>query len=276
MIERDHKKLSVRRQCELLAVNRNRLDPPEPKRTAEDLEIMREIDVLHTKWPFLGARKIVWELRKLGWRIGRKRCRRLMKLMEIEALVPKPSLSVAAPGHKIYPYLLRNLTIERPDQVWCTDITYIPMEHGNAYLIAIMDWYTRAVLSWEVSNTMDSHFCLRALRRAEEVAGCTPEIFNTDQGSQFTSEEWVGAVQEMGAKVSMDGRGRWMDNVFIERLWRSIKYEKLRLWSYRDIVELTSHVDEWMGYYNHERPHQTFGNGTPWSMYRPEKTQAAA
>ena len=268
MIERDHKKLSIRQQCELLAVNRNRLDPPRPKATAEDLEIMRQIDLIHTEHPFLGARKIVRELRDVGWRIGRRRCRRLMKLMGIEALVPKPSLSAPAPGHKIYPYLLRGLEIGRPDQVWCTDITYIPMEHGHAYLIAIMDWHTRAVLSWEVSNTMDTGFCLRALHRAVEVAGRAPEILNTDQGSQFTSEEWVAAVSSLGAKVSMDGRGRWMDNVFIERLWRSLKYEKLRLWSYRDIPELCAHIDDWMGYYNHRRKHQTHDYDTPWSLYR--------
>ena len=276
MIEKDHGKLSVRKQCELLAVNRNRLGPPHPKATAEDLEIMRQIELIHTDFPFLGSRKIVRELRDVGWRIGRKRCRRLMKLMGIEALVPKPSLSEPAPGHKIYPYLLRDLEIGRADQVWCTDITYIPMEHGHAYLIAIMDWNTRAVLSWEVSNTMDTAFCLRALHRAVEVAGCAPEILNTDQGSQFTSEEWVSAVEGYGTKVSMDGRGRWMNNVFIERLWRSLKYEKLRLWSYRDIPELCAHIDDWMAYYNHDRKHQALDYGTPWSLYRHEPQAKAA
>lgn len=273
MIEREHGKLSLRTQCRLLGVNRNRLDPPRPKATIQDEEIMKQIDVIHTAHPFLGARKIVRELRESGWWIGRRRCRRLMKNMGIEAMVPKPSLSAPAPGHKIYPYLLRDLKIERADQVWCTDITYIPMEKGHAYLIAVMDWHTRAVLSWEVSNTMDVSFCLRALRRAEGVAGCAPEIFNTDQGSQFPSEEWVNSVLSSGARVSMDGKGRWMDNVFIERLWRSVKYEKLRLWSYRDIPELRRHVDDWMNYYNHDRKHQALEYSTPWSLYRPKEQE---
>ena len=238
MIERDHPQLSIRKQSQLLKVNRNRLEPRCVKMTTEDKKIMKQIDVIHTEWPFLGARKIVRELRDLGWRIGRRRCRRLMEIMGIEAMVPKPSLSTPCPENKVYPYLLRDHKIDRPDQVWCTDITYIPMETGHAYLIAVMDWHTRAVLSWEVSNTMDTSFCLRALHRAVKVAGTWPEIFNTDQGSQFTSQEWIEAVKAYGAKVSMDGRGRWMDNVFIERLWRSVKYERLRLWSYNDIPEL--------------------------------------
>ena len=266
----------MRKQSELLAVNRNRLNPRLPKTTSDDEKIMRQIDMIHTARPFLGARKIVLELRKVGWRIGRRRCARLMKLMGIEAMVPKPSLSKPAPGHKIYPYLLRKLEIERPNQVWCTDITYIPMATGHAYLIAVMDWHTRAVLSWEVSNTMDRAFCLRALHRAVEVAGCAPEIFNTDQGSQFTSEEWVSSVQGYGAKVSMDGKGRWMDNVFIERLWRSLKYEQIRLWSYRDIPEVSGQITAWMNYYNHERQHQGLGNETPWSVYRPEDDRKIA
>ena len=275
MIEKDHPELSVRRQSKMLDVNRNRLEPRRPKRTEEDEKIMRQIGEIHTEWPFLGARKIVRELREVGWWISRKRCRRLMKMMGIEAQVPKPSLSEPAPGHKIYPYLLRGLEVDRPDQVWCTDITYIPMAKGHCYLIAIMDWHTRAVLSWEISNTMDTGFCLRALHRAVEVAGRAPEILNTDQGSQFTSKEWIAAVRGMGARVSMDGRGRWMDNVFIERLWRSLKYEQLRLWSYVTIPDVEAQVQGWMTYYNHRRMHQALDYGTPWSLYRPEEEVAS-
>ncbi len=199
-----------------------------------------------------------------------------MKVMGIEAMVPKPNTSKPAPGHKIYPYLLRTKAINAADEVWCTDITYVPMESGHAYLIAIMDWHTRAVLSWEVSNTMDTNFCLRALRQALDVTGRKPLIMNTDQGSQFTSKEWTTAIEEAGIKVSMDGKGRWMDNVFIERLWRSLKYEKLRLWSYRDIPELTGHISDWMDYYNHERKHQTLNYETPWSHYCSEEVESAA
>jgi putative transposase len=268
MIERKNKKLSVRRQCALLAVNRNRLEPRAAKRTASDLELMRLIDALHTEFPFLGARKIIRELRDLGHRAGRGRVGRLMRLMGIEALVPQPYTSKASPENPIYPYLLRGRAITRADEVWCADITYIPMEKGHAYLVAIMDWHTRAVLAWEVSNTMDTAFCLRTLRRAMAVAGRVPDIFNTDQGSQFTSREWVDELEKHGVKVSMDGRGRWMDNVFIERLWRSLKYERLRLWSYGDLPELEEHIDWWMNYYNHRRKHQHLDYATPWSLYR--------
>ena len=190
-----------------------------------------------------------------------------MRIMGIEALVPKPSLSKPTPGHKIYPYLLRNLEVTDVDQVWCTDITYLPMDKGHAYLVAIMDWKSRAVLSWEVSNTMDSAFCVRALRAAMKRTGRKPRIFNTDQGSQFTGEDWINELKDNGIEISMDGKGRWMDNVFIERLWRSLKYEKIRLYSYSDMRELRQHVDDWMHFYNHERIHQHLDYTTPWSNY---------
>jgi len=276
MIDHGHPQLSIRKQCELLQVNRNRLAPREPKRTAADIEIMRLIDVIHTGHPFLGARKIRLDLRDLGWRVGRRRVRRLMRLMGIEALVPQPYTSKASPENPVYPYLLRDRAVTRADEVWCADITYVPMEKGHAYLVAIMDWHTRAVLAWELSNTMDTAFCLRALRRALAETGRIPEIFNTDQGSQFTSREWVGELERHGVKVSMDGRGRWMDNVFIERLWRSLKYEKLRLWSYRDLPELEAHIDSWMGYYNRRRKHQALDYATPWSLYEPATGMPAA
>jgi len=178
-------------------------------------------------------------------------------------------LSKPSPGHKIYPYLLRHLKVTEVDQVWCTDITYLPMEKGHAYLVAIMDWKSRAVLSWEISNTMDTGFCLRALRAAMRRSGRKPKIFNTDQGSQFTSDEWIEELKKHDIQISMDGKGRWMDNVFIERLWRSLKYEKIRLYSYADIGELRQHVDDWMEFYNHERMHQHLDYGTPWSEYQP-------
>ena len=276
MIERDNGKLSVRKQCELLDVNRNRLEARAPKRTASDLETIRLIDELHTEHPHLGARKLVRELRDLGRRVGRGRVRRLMRLMGIEALVPQPYTSKASPENPVYPYLLRDRAITRADEVWCADITYIPMEKGHAYLVAIMDWHTRAVLAWELSNTMDTAFCLKALRRAMAQTGRTPDIFNTDQGSQFTSKEWVGELEAAGVQVSMDGKGRWMDNVFIERLWRSLKYEKLRLWSYSDLPELGMLIETWMSYYNHRRKHQTLDYATPWSLYEPAPGMPAA
>ena len=273
MIETEHPKLSVRKQCELLEVNRNRLNKGKTKVSEEDTQIMKALDVIYTKWPFLGQRKLQRELCDQGWNIGRKRVRRLMKVMGIEALVPKPSLSQPNKKNKIYPYLLRDLKITEADQVWCADITYLPMEQGHAYLVAIMDWKTRAVLAWEVSNTMDSSFCVRTLRRAMSVTGRKPTIFNTDQGSQFTGQDWITELQAHDIKVSMDGKGRWMDNVFIERLWRSLKYERIRLYSYETLGELREHVKAWMDYYNHERKHQHLGYETPWNHYNPPRTQ---
>jgi putative transposase len=272
MIEHGHKKLSVRRQAALLGVNRNRL----PKRSKEadcppheDLSILRDLDELHTRWPFYGQRKLLFELRARGWNLGRKRLRRLMRQANIEVIAPKRWTSMPNATHRKYPYLLRGLEINHADQVWCTDITYIPMERGFAYLVAVMDWHTRAVLSWKISNTLDTSFCLDALEDAVKVAGCVPEIFNTDQGCQFTSAEWIAAVEGHGIRVSMDGKGRWMDNVFIERLWRSLKCENIYLRSYRNLVELEAGVAVWMQDYNHERIHQNLGYQKPWQVYRP-------
>ena len=270
MIEKHHSQLSVRKQCELLAVNRNRLSPRQPKRVEGDEAIMKEIDRIYTEFPFYGARKIVIELRDAGIRIGRKRCRRLMKKMGIEALVTKPSTSIPDKQHRKYPYLLRESAVSNPDEVWAADITYIPMYEGHVYLVVIMDWHTRAVLSWRVSTTMDAGFCVEAYRDALRVAGRAPDIMNTDQGSQFTCEEWIAAVEASGARVSMDGKGRWMDNVFIERLWRSLKYEELRLWSYGTVADVTRQIGRWMDFYNHRRKHQTLDYEVPWSLYRPD------
>lgn len=269
MIEKDHSQLSVRQQCELLAVNRNRLSPRKRKRVEGDEAIMKQIDRIYTEFPFYGARKILRELCETGTRIGRKRCRRLMKAMGIEALVPKPSTSIPDQRHQKYPYLVKENAVNQPDEVWAADITYIPMHEGHVYLVAIMDWQTRAVLSWRVSTTMDAGFCVAAYREALRVAGRAPDIMNTDQGSQFTGEEWIGAVEASGVRVSMDGKGRWMDNVFIERLWRSLKYEQLRLWSYGSVADVTRQIGKWMDFYNHRRKHQSLDYEVPWSLYRP-------
>jgi len=275
MIENQHPQLSIRKQAKMLGVNRNRLKPSRPKTTKEDLEIIKVMDALHMELPFYGQRKLPLELLDLGYKIGRKRVRRLMIIMGIEALVPQPCTSKPNKENHIYPYLLRNRKITEVDEVWCADITYIPMEKGHAYLVSIMDWHSRAVLSWEVSNTMDTGFCVRALKAAMSATGRKPRIFNTDQGSQFSSHEWTGELKKNGIQISMDGKGRWMDNVFIERLWRSIKYEKLRLWSYDTIGELRELVSNWMGFYNHRRKHQALGYATPWSLYSPLKQIAA-
>jgi len=275
MIENQHPKLSIRKQSKLLGVNRNRLKPSQPKTSKEDLEIMKALDVIYTKCPFFGQRKLLLELQDLGYKIGRNRVRRLMKIMGIEALVPKPCTSKPCKENHTYPYLLRHRVIKEVDVVWCADITYIPMQKGHAYLVAIMDWHSRAVLSWEVSNAMDTGFCVSALKRAMARTGRKPKIFNTDQGSQFSSAEWTSELKKNEIQISMDGKGRWMDNVFIERLWRSIKYEKLRLWSYESIGELRDLVSDWMEFYNHRRKHQALGYATPWSLYSPSKQIAA-
>jgi len=272
MIEKKHPKLSIRRQSELLDVNRNRLNPGKPKISAEDYAIMRIMDQLYMQRPHYGTRNYRVKLKDYGYDIGRARVRRLMKIMGIESLAPKPNTSKPSKENKIYPYLLRNLAITEADQVWCADITYLPMSKGHAYLIAVMDWNTRAVLSWKVSNTMDTSFCVEAFEEAIQKTGRKPEIFNTDQGSQFSSDDWIGCLKKHEVKISMDGKGRWMDNVFIERLWRSLKYEKVRLYSYDTVHELRGHVDEWMEFYNHERCHQALENQTPWSLYLPTET----
>ena len=194
-----------------------------------------------------------------------------MNIMGIESLAPKPNTSKPTPGHKIFPYLLRNKKITKADEVWCADITYIPMEKGFCYLVAIMDWHTRAVLSWELSNTMDVSFCTRALRESFGKTGRTPKIFNTDQGSQFTSPAWIEELKSRNIQISMDGKGRYMDNIFIERLWRSLKYEQIRLYSYQTISELEGQIWSWMDFYNHRRVHQSLKMTTPWSNYEPNE-----
>ena len=278
MIERDGCQLSVRRQCELAGVNRNRLQPTAHPRK-DDLELCRLIDSIHTKAPAFGSRKIRDLLGKEhGRHVSRSKVRRLMRKMGIRAIYRAPRTSLPGKGeeHRVYPYLLRDREVARPDEVWCCDITYIPMERGHAYLVAVMDWHTRAVLSWRLSNTLDTRFCLEAFNEAVRIAGRVPEIFNTDQGCQFTSRAWREHLKEQGVRISMDGKGRWLDNVFIERLWRTLKYDELHLREYRNLVELEAIVANWFELYNTWRPHDSLGGSRPWEIYRPNAKGRAA
>ena len=226
------------------------------------MELCRLIDEIHLDRPFLGSRRILDELRDRGWRINRKRVVRLMQKLSITAVAPRPKLSLPGKGHKVYPYLLRGLAVTRPNQVWAADITYIPLPRGFLYLVAVMDWYSRRVLSWRLSNTMDTGFCVEALEEALALYGA-PEIFNTDQGSQFTSEAFTGVLKAAKVKISMDGKGRWVDNVFIERLWRSLKYEEVYLKAYESAAEAREGIGKWIRYYNTRRRHQGLGQRTP-------------
>ena len=267
LLDRAHPKLSVRRQCVLLGVARSGVYRIPRPVDDDDLALMRRLDELFTEWPFLGSRRMAAMLRAEGWEVNRKRVQRLMRQMGIAALGPKPRTTIPAPGHRIFPYLLRDLVIDRPNQVWAADITYIPIGHGFLYLVAIMDWASRAILAWRLSNTMDSAFCLSALEEALVRFG-KPEIFNTDQGSQFTSQAFSGRLLEAGIRVSMDGRGRWMDNVFIERLWRSLKHEDIYLMGYADGREARAGIASWVSFYNLRRPHQALGERAPMAVWR--------
>ena len=267
LVERKHGALSIRRQCELFGIARSVVYRPLPAANDNDLALMRRIDELFTAWPFLGSRRMTAMLGSEGHAVNRKRVRRLMRKMDIAALGPRPGTTKPAPGHKIFPYLLRGLAIERPNQAWCADITYIPIGRGFLYLVAIMDWASRAVLAWRLSNTMDSSFCVSALEEALARFG-KPDIFNTDQGSQFTGAAFTGTLTEAGIRISMDGRGRWMDNVFIERLWRSIKHEDIYLKGYADGREAHAGIASWFAFYNTRRPHQALRNRAPMAVWR--------
>ena len=267
LVDRQDAGLSIRRQCRLLGVARSGVYRLAAAANDNDLAVMRRLDELFTAWPFLGSRRLAQMLREEGFAINRKRVQRLMRKMVIAALGPKPRTSKPEPGHKIYPYLLRNLTIDRPNQVWAADITYIPIGRGNLYLVAIMDWASRAVLAFRLSNTMDVSFCVSALEEAIARFG-KPDIFNTDQGSQFTSQAFTGRLESAGIKISMDGRGRWMDNVFIERLWRSLKHEDIYLKGYSDGREARAGIGEWMNFYNERRLHQALGYRAPMVVWR--------
>ena len=266
-LDRGHRHLSVRRQCAMLGIARSGVYRRARPANDNDLALMRRIDELFTRWPFLGSRRITALLGSDGAPINRKRVQRLMRQMGIAALGPKPRTTKPAAGHRIYPYLLRDIAVERANQVWAADITYIPLGRGYLYLAAVMDWSSRAVLSWRLSNTMDVSFCVSALEEALARYG-RPEIFNTDQGSQFTSAVFTGVLTAAGIRISMDGRGRWMDNVFIERLWRSLKHEDIYLKGYADAHEAKAGIARWFAFYNHLRPHQALANRTPMAVWR--------
>lgn len=266
MIEAQHDSLSVKRQCQLLKISRSGLYYQPKGESAFNLELMRWIDEQHLKTPWYGSRQMTRCLRRQGYRVGRGRVRRLMRKMGLYALAPGPHTSRKHPTHPVYPYLLRNLVVTRPNQVWCSDVTYIPMAHGFLYLVAIMDWHTRKVLSWRLSTTRDAGFCVEALEEAMDRHGL-PAIFNTDQGSEFTSELWIDALESKGVRVSMDGKGNWMDNVFIERLWRSLKYECVYLNAFDSYRDAQAGIGVWFEYYNGERPHSSLGDRTPGEVY---------
>jgi putative transposase len=267
LLDHDHGALSIRRQCALLGVARSGVYRQRRPANDNDLAMMRRLDELFTAWPFLGSRRMAAMLRAEGERINRKRVQRLMRQMGIAALGPKPRMTKRAPGHKIFPYLLRDMVIDRPNQVWAADITYVPVGRGFLYLVAIMDWASRAVLAWRLSNSMDVPFCVSALEEALARFG-KPDIFNTDQGGQFTSAAFTGVLLAAGIQVSMDGRGRWMDNVFIERLWRSLKHEDVYLKGYADGHEARAGIASWIAFYNLRRPHQSLGDRAPMMVWR--------
>jgi putative transposase len=258
--------LSVSQQCELLGLSRSSYYYEPASETAENLSLMEKIDREYTAHPFLGSRRMTTWLCREGHEVNRKRVQRLMRLMGLEAVYPKPRLSVGGAGHKVYPYLLRNVAIERVDQVWSTDITYIPMPTGFMYLTAVIDWYSRFVLSWRLSNTLDVEFCLEALDEALN-RGC-PEVFNTDQGAQFTATAYTSRLESAGAKVSMDGKGRCLDNVFVERLWRTVKYEDIYLRCYETVPALREGLVRYFPFYNEHRAHQSLDYQMPGAVYR--------
>jgi putative transposase len=262
--------LSVRRQCALLGIHRSQLYyEPVPEKSGE-LELMRLIDEQYLKTPFWGSRNFGVFLRNRGYRVNRKRIQRLMRKMGLEGISPGPSTSRPSPGHKVYPYLLRDVFIERPNQVWSSDITYVPLGQGYLYLVAVMDWYSRLVLSWRLSNSLEADFCVSALEEALEQG--RPEIFNTDQGSQFTSATFTDRLQSASIAISMDGRGRALDNVFIERLWRTVKYEDIYLKEYDSGADCQKGLRSYFKFYCHERPHQSLDYRTPWEVHNSRRS----
>ena len=274
MIDPGHA-LSLTRQCEILELSRSSQYYERVPVSARDLLLMRRLDELHLKFPFYGSRRLRGALQDEGFEVGRRHVRTLMERMGIETLYQKPRLSDPHPGHKIWPYLLRDLTVTRPNQVWAADITYIPLAKGFAYLVAIIDWYSRRVLSWRLSNCMDSSFCVEALQEALARHGA-PEIFNTDQGSQFTSEDFTDPLLERGIRISMDGRGRWLDNVFVERLWRSLKYEEVYLKAYESIPQARQQIGRYFEFFNRQRRHQSLNDQTPDTTYYGQRSEPLA
>lgn len=264
-----HPSISVRRQCDLLGLSRSHLyrHLHPATESALNLELMKRLDKHYMDTPFYGRRKMTEVLRQEGYQVNPKRVGRLMKVMGIEAIVPEPNLSRPNKQHQIYPYLLSNVTIERPNHVWSTDITYCAIEGGFMYLVAVMDWYSRYVLSWALSNTLEADFCIEALNQAFISTGTTPEIFNTDQGSQFTSNDFINALKNKNIRISMDGKGRAIDNVFIERVWRSFKYECLYLREFATVPQLTQAIEAYFDFYNEKRIHQNLQYQCPHQVY---------
>ena len=258
--------MPVTKQCGLLQLSRSSVYYKAVGLSEDEWALMRRIDEIHLRLPYYGSRRIRDQLQRQGYEVNRKKVQRLMHLMGICALYPKRRTSLPGRGHRIYPYLLRGLSIERPNQVWCADICYIPMARGFLHLVAVMDWYSRKVLSWRLSNTLDTDFCVQALEEALRCYG-TPEIFNTDQGAQFTSDAFTQVLKDAGVRISMDGKGRWIDNVFIERLWRSVKYEEVYLKAYETVVEATQGIGDYFDLYNEQRPHQALARHTPNEVY---------
>jgi putative transposase len=267
MIDPNHPRLSIVRQCELVAISRSSFYYEGKGETALSLELMRLIDEQFLETPYYGSRQMKRHLVRQGYCVGRKRIRRLMRKMGLTPIYQKPRTSEPHPEHRIYPYLLRDVPIARPDHVWCADVTYIPMRRGFLYLVAIMDWASRRVLSWRLSNSMDASFCVEALEESLRRFG-PPKIFNTDQGSQFTSFDFTQVLKDAGVKISMDGKGRWMDNIFIERLWRTLKYECIYLHAFETGSETRHGISRWVDKYNHDRPHSSLGDRTPDEAYR--------
>jgi putative transposase len=265
--------LSICRQCELLGLGRSSFYYEPATETAENLALMKRIDKQYTDCPFYGSRRMTAWLLDQGREVNRKRVQRLMRLMGLEAVYPKPKLSVAGRGHKVYPYLLRDVKVGRADQVWSTDITYVPMAAGFMYLAAVIDWFSRYVIAWRLSNTLDGSFCLEVLDEA--LGRGRPEVFNTDQGVQFTALAFTSRLEAAGVAVSMDGKGRCLDNVFVERLWRTVKYEDIYLRCYETVPELTRGLGRYFPFYNEQRPHQSLGYRTPAQVYRGGRPRGA-
>jgi putative transposase len=265
LLEPEHRSISLRRQCDLLGLPRSTAYYAPIPESVETLQLMREIDAVYLDNPSYGSRSITAVLANSGWSVNRKRVQRLMGLLGIAGVTPKRNLSKPHPGHRVFAYLLRNVAITHPDQVWSTDITYVPLRGGFVYLTAVMDWYSRYVLSWKLSNRLEGSFCLEALDEALDRG--QPEVFNTDQGTQFTSEAFVTRLLNRSVAVSMDGRGRALDNVFIERLWKSVKYQEIYLRDYATVADVEEGLKLYFEKYNHERPHQSLGNLTPAKVY---------
>ena len=270
-IDFDNPDLSIRQQCRLLGLHRSNVYYEPAPETELNLQLMRLMDEEHLRYPAKGSRQLVDFLKRSGHDVNRKRIQRLMRKMGIEGLAPSRRTTLKNEGHRIYPYLLRDLEIVRPDQVWCCDITYIPMEFGFFYLVAVMDWFSRYVVSWRLSNSMDVDFCVEALEDA--LGKGKPEIFNTDQGSQFTSREFTGTLKSSDVTISMDGKGRAIDNVMIERLWRTVKYEEVYLKQYNSGADCHKGLGEYLDYYCHRRSHQGLDHQTPWEVYRPGRSK---